>query len=74
MWKQQVAKAVRLGFLLFVLFVFAGIGSHRHLLNGAATFDIALALGCVVFAISPVFITMGFLMAEETAETENALA
>lgn len=65
MWKQTVAKAVRLGFLLFVLLVIAGIGSRNHLLQGVAFTDVALALSCVIVAISPVFITMGALMAPE---------
>ena len=68
MWKQNLAKRVRLGFLLFVLLVFAGIGSQRHLLLGAEAKDIALALGCVVCAISPVFLTMGTLLKDDDAE------
>lgn len=68
MWKQTVAKSVRLGFLLFVLLVFAGIGSQSHLLEGVAPLDIALALTCVIVAISPVFITMGALMAPDKIE------
>lgn len=50
------------------MLVFAGIGSQRHLIQGAASSDIALALGCVVFAISPVFITMGTLLKDDEAE------
>lgn len=62
MWKQRTAKNVRLGTLLFVLTVFVGIASQIHLLQGVPTADLALALGCVMVAISPVFITMGALM------------
>lgn len=68
MWKQQLAKSVRLGFLLFVLLVFAGLGSQRHLIAGADLSDITLAMVCVIAAISPVFITMGTLMADDDSE------
>jgi len=62
MWKQRVAKQVRLGVLAFVLLIYLGIASQRHLLEGVDTVDFALALGCVVVAVSPIFLTMGFLL------------
>ena len=65
MQKQTVARRIRLGFLSFVLFVFMGIASQAHLLQGVAFGDIALAMGCVIIAITPVFITMGSLMSAE---------
>jgi hypothetical protein len=73
-WKSRIAKGVRLGVLLFVLLVFSGIASQRHLLSGVSPLDVSLALGCVIFAVSPIFITMGALIrGENIPGPESAL-
>lgn len=51
-----------------MLLIYLGIASQRSLLEGVATGDFALALGCVMFAVSPIFLTMGFLLKDSDPE------
>jgi hypothetical protein len=69
-WKLNVASGVRWTVLLFVLTVLAGIGSQRHLLTGVSPHELSLALMAVIIPVTPIFITMGFLLNEEQSETQ----
>ncbi|MCA9781411.1 MAG: hypothetical protein KC800_32055 [Candidatus Eremiobacteraeota bacterium] len=72
-WKLNIAKGVRWGVLLFVLTVLVGIGSQRHLLTGVSLFELSLALATVFFPVTPIFLTMGFLLNEEKTEAQTLL-
>jgi predicted membrane channel-forming protein YqfA (hemolysin III family) len=68
MWRIKLAKSIRLATLTFILLVCAGIVSQKHLLSGVSTADIALALASIMIPMSPIFITMGFLLRDNEPE------
>ena len=69
-WKLNVATGVRWTVLFFVLTVLVGIGSQRHLLTGVSPYELSLALMAVMIPVTPIFITMGFLLNEEQSEAQ----
>jgi hypothetical protein len=72
-WKLNVAKGIRWAVLLFVLIVIVGVGSQRHLLTGISFFELCIALMAVFFPVTPIFITMGFLLKEEKTDVQVSL-
>ncbi len=68
MWKDKLAKSVRLATLVFILLVCAGIVGQKHLLSGVSTSDIALAFAGIMLPVTPIFMTMGFLLRDTESE------